>query len=291
MAAMLSRLDAMSIGDESLPDLWAERLEERRDPAAAEWRKLEALCGYDPDEAPAALIEKIASDRERLGRHAVEELAAQGRDATGRLLDQVHQLSAKKGPPKREGFRGQLPERPPSWKNLAAGGRPWRRAAIIARKAREKWGLGLEPISNRKLGELLGTSETAFTKSSEAQIPIPVAFRRGSNVEVDLFFQTLRSTGRRFAAARLLGDHFSFSPIEPLIPETEVKTARQQFQRAFAQEFLCPFDALRAMVDPVHANDLDFETAAERFQVSPLLVKTTLVNRGELGRDILVSSS
>jgi Zn-dependent peptidase ImmA (M78 family) len=84
-----------------------------------------------------------------------------------------------------------------------------------------------------------------------------------------------------------LGDHLSYSNGERLIPATDAKTSRQQFQRAFAQEFLCPFDALLEKINTTQPNDDDIAEAAAHFEVSPLMVRTTLVNKGELDRETL----
>lgn len=72
-----------------------------------------------------------------------------------------------------------------------------------------------------------------------------------------------------------------------LLPATAAKTARQQFQRAFAQEFLCPFDALLAKIQTEKPDEEDIAEAATDYDVSPLMVLTTLVNRGSLDREAL----
>ncbi len=285
--AVVSRHYAMKIEDDALPKLWEEVCEERRDSEATQWRKLEAICGYDPDEAPEAIIKRLANDEDELGARALEEVAAYGRQRTVEVLSQIQSLATLKKPPGRAGFRGKLPDRSSTWKDLALGNAPWRRAAIIARKARQKWGFGLEPISNKKLAELLETNNSAFTRAGEVRTQVPVAFRRGSLKDVDLYFHSLRPTGHRFAASRLLGDHCSFHPTERLIPETEAKTSRQKFQRAFAQEFLCPFEALLEKIQTDHPDEEDIADAADHFGVSPHLVRTTLVNKGELEREAL----
>jgi hypothetical protein len=69
-------------------------------------------------------------------------------------------------------------------------------------------------------------------------------------------------------------------------PLTRAKTARQKFQRAFAAELLCPFEELQGML-PAAPEDDDVETAARHFEVSPLLVRTSLVNKGTLPRERL----
>jgi len=53
------------------------------------------------------------------------------------------------------------------------------------------------------------------------------------------------ATGRRFALARLVGDHLYAHAADRVLPATDAGTARQKFQRAFAQALLCPFDTLR----------------------------------------------
>ncbi|MDD3449040.1 MAG: hypothetical protein PHF72_08440, partial [Gammaproteobacteria bacterium] len=87
--------------------------------------------------------------------------------------------------------------------------------------------------------------------------------------------------------ARLVADHIYRSAGDRLLPATDARTARQKFQRAFAQEFLCPFTALSDFLGSTEPTDDRIEEAADLFNVSPLLVKTTLVNRGVLGREVL----
>ena len=62
---------------------------------------------------------------------------------------------------------------------------------------------------------------------------------------------------------------------------TDIYTAKQKRQRAFAAEFLCPFEALTEYLK--HRNDgYALEEAAQHFGVSPLTVETVLVNNGAL---------
>lgn len=286
MSLVLSRLQSEGYGKSDLEELWGEILKERSNPELTLLRKLEAICGYDPDEGPAWVTEKLVKDENGFGSRALEEVAAYGRHETPCVLQRIQELAAEKKPG-RAGIQATLPECKPSWKKLAIGDRPWRRAAAIAKEARAVWGLDAGPVSDRKLADLVKTSSSAFKTSGEARATVPVAFRRGSDKEVDLFFHRLTSTSHRFAVGRLLGDHCSFPLTERLIPETPAKTSRQQFQRAFAQEFLCPFDALLEKIQTKNPNEEDIEEAAKHFGVSPLMVRTTLVNKGELDRDAL----
>jgi Zn-dependent peptidase ImmA (M78 family) len=65
---------------------------------------------------------------------------------------------------------------------------------------------------------------------------------------------------------------------------TTGKTALQKVQRAFAQEFLCPFSALDRYTEENGLDEDGISDAAEYFGVSPLLVATTLVNNKKLPR-------
>ena len=84
-----------------------------------------------------------------------------------------------------------------------------------------------------------------------------------------------------------MGDYLYHANGDRLIPATEARTSRQQFQRAFAQEFLCPIEALQEKIQTDQPDEEDIAEAADHFGVSPLLVRTTLVNKGELDREVL----
>jgi Zn-dependent peptidase ImmA (M78 family) len=85
----------------------------------------------------------------------------------------------------------------------------------------------------------------------------------------------------------MIGDHLYFTNQERLLPATHAKTSRQKFQRAFAQEFLCPFDALMEKIQTEQPDEDAIAEAAAHFHVSPLTVRTTLVNRHKLDREAL----
>ena len=64
-------------------------------------------------------------------------------------------------------------------------------------------------------------------------------------------------------------------------------TSRQQFQRAFAQEFLCPYDKLQEVLGAGPPSVDDVEYAAEHFAVSTWVVMCALANNGAVSRDEL----
>ena len=94
-------------------------------------------------------------------------------------------------------------------------------------------------------------------------------------------------TGQRFELCRLIADALIAPDGELLLPATTAYTSRQKFQRAFAQEFLCPFESLMERLGSSSPEDEDIEEAAAYFEVSPLLIRTTLVNKNILRRDQL----
>jgi len=286
MEGLLSRMHTFAIAGDNLPNLWAEVLSERQNPEAAQWRKLEALCGYDPEEAPVATIEMLLEDKAHLGGKALEEMAAQGRHSIAAVLNPILELASPKAKPTVGGFRGKMPNLPVGKKHDTKA-RPWEQAASLAQLARKEWGLGNQPVSNKQLADLLGTKPSVFSDRTKASTPIPIALRTGTNGRFDLYFDSAWANSRRFASTRLLGDHLYQPDTERLIPATHAKTSRQQFQRAFAQEFLCPFDALLDKLQTDQPNEEDIAEAAAHFDVSPLMVRTTLVNKGELDRETL----
>lgn len=283
---VLSRMHTVGIEGDNLLNLWAEVQDERHTPTMAQYRKFEAMCGYDPDDAPDAIIAMLIDDKAQLGTNALEEVAAQGRHSTVEVLTPILALAGTKSEPTAGGFRGNMPE----WtigKKLDSEARPWQQAADLARTARKQWGLGKNPITNEQLAGLMGTNSAVFSDQIKAPTPMPIALRTRRDNRFDIYFDSSWTTTRRFAASRLLGDYLHQPDEGRLLPATNAKTSRQQFQRAFAQEFLCPFEALMEKIQTDQPKEDDIAEAAEFFNVSTWVVQTTLVNKGELDRDTL----
>lgn len=286
MSLVLSRLHSEGFANSELAELWAEVLRERGDSQLAQWRRLEAICGFDPGEAPEEVIKMLLTDEAGLGGKALEEVAAQGRHSTAELLKPILELAGSNGQVGAGGFRGTMPKLAADRK-YEAGARPWQRASKLARLAREEWGLGKQPITNKRLAELMGTNADIFDEVTKGAAPMPLVLRETDRDSFDFYLIRAHPTSRRFAASRLLGDHLYHSNGGRLIPATGAKTARQQFQRAFAQEFLCPFEALREKIQTAQPDDDDIAEAAAHFNVSTRVIETTLVNKGELDREAL----
>jgi Zn-dependent peptidase ImmA (M78 family) len=286
MESVLSRMRSLQLQDRCLPSLWAEILDERRDAELTQHRKLEAMAGFDPDQAPGELIENLLADQDDLGKSAVAEVAAEARHATGIALQIIRDLGRSDSRPKPGGFRARFPQRPTP-PVARHEGLPWQKAASLARLARDKWGFANKPIDDRALADLLSAEVAVFSDNSIVASPMPLGLRTGDNGTFDIYFNRRSNTTRRFATSRLLGDYLYFSNQERLLPATHAKTSRQKFQRSFAQEFLCPIDALLAKIQTAQPDEDDISEAADYFQVSPLMVRTTLVNHGQLEREAL----
>ena len=164
-----------------------------------------------------------------------------------------------------------------------------RRAERAAAAARRTWSIADGPVANEKLGDIFRIDHDLISPSEDLQdSPVTAGFRNGhSSDEFRVFLGKRHTSSRRFAVVRLIGDHLVAEADDRLLPATDAFTARQKFQRAFAQAFLCPFDELQEFLGADDPTDDRIEDAAVHFEVSPLLVRSTLVNKGVLDRDQL----
>lgn len=283
---MLGQMAGEGVADTNLHQVWQELDAERADPARALWRQLEAGLGRDPDEADPALIERLIADARRLGQDAVIELSV-GHAADGAVPSAtvLAELASRLGDDTQ--LTGITPI-PRADLRLPPFPKPWQIGFATARQCRASLSLSAEQaVTDAALAEICGVSVEALRKQpspgSGAGAPwsfllTDQAAERGRTVLTARY-----RTGRRFALARLLGDRLTTPLDEPLRPATETHTWRQQLQRAFAAEFLCPFEALRDRLGGDYADDAR-EQAARHFQVSERTVTTMLVNHGLIDR-------
>ena len=284
--AVEERLNAHGVEVDGFRQLLRAWRDEQYDPEWSAWRKLEALLGYDPDEAPEGLIEKLHESFSVWGNHAVEEVAAAFQAGAQEKLDALEYV-------RRRACSIIVPELGPSQNSNSLKAphpvAPWQEAEGFAKQARAQWDLGRGPIKNRTLSDLLSypRKNLGYRRNPTRPLGMSAGFVNGHDRQLDVFLDKPRSTSRRFHLARLVGDYLANGYGEPLLPATAARMSRQKFQRAFAQEFLCPFDQLREFMGTGDPDDDRIEDAAKYFHVSPLLITTTLVNKGVLPRDML----
>lgn len=259
---VVARLVDTGHGRAALVDLWAEVLEERADVDATRHRRLEALAGYDPDEAPAALLKELITVGDAWGGSAADELAAGLRSASagaGEILGRA--------------TKSAIPAPTVSPRSLRVrdnhAHRPWERGYALAEAYRQQAGLGLDPIA-------AGAAQAQEPNG----LPVGLAFRAdplACEIEVSLAKRHPRS--RRFELMCLLGGHLSRRTTDGVITATAAATARQKLQRAFAAEALCPIEGVLDMIDGRTANQDLLQVVADRYDVSPLVVEWQLRNR------------
>jgi hypothetical protein len=276
------QLRAEEIETTNLDQVWTDVCAERRDTETVERRRLEALLGFDPDEADVLLLDRLVAEAAELGEKAVREIAA-----TSSGGGQVPTVDSLKEIARTVGFDA----RPNDAVRLHNGTLPqigevaaWRRGTEAAQELRAQEGLGAGSISNGRLASMSGVAASNLTKrtgSSDLSFALDNSDNTGHVV-----LRSKWKTGRRFELARLLGDRIAGGGTGRLFPATRTHTYRQKLQRSFAAELLCPFEAIDDMLQGDYSEEKQ-EECAEHFSVSPLTVRTLLVNHGRIDRDDL----
>lgn len=286
IGSVLGRLDDGGVHDTELHALWQEVLAERDDPDVAAYRKLEAMLGFDPGEAPEGLVDDFQSLAAEAGESAMAEIApaCAGHDPQATLA-QVTSLA------RTTGLDGRI-DIPVALRTAGRGAvrrdlAPWDIGRALAHSAREAWGLMAGPVSDEALADMLAVSKADLIddRGTPKRQPLGLAVRLSDQERMRFVFRKKIRTGRRFEAARFVADHVHAPATDTWLPETDAKTARQKVQRAFAAEFLCPIDELADFLEGDYSEDT-LTDAAEHFGVSPLMVRSHLVNH-----DLLPSES
>jgi len=265
---------------------WNKILQEEKDEKLYRLRKYEALLGMEPGMATEGTIDFIREKSYKTGRGAIEEMMATFRREVTKGIEQAEKLAKKAQPFELEvpgSFREHLQKY--SFERLE----PWQKAEKVAEFIRKKWGIVDGPISNKYLAETCGLPVKYLIEDFQIEsFPGSIGFNGNGSGATAVYLDKNWITGRRFALARIIGDVFYTSEEDDhWFPATDVKTVRQKFQRAFAQEFLCPYREIESFFGKKQYTEDNIEELANIFQVSPLCVKTTLVNRGKLGREVL----
>lgn len=283
---VLTRLDGRELRATNLHRLWSDLKTEREDPGLARFRRLEAQLGYDPDEADEDDIMGRLDDAGAIGEEALAEVAADEAAHGGTMSAKDIENVAK-----RNGFNAN-PNDAIVLSDPAGVPRPgeiqaWRIGQLLARSVRSQEDLDGQALPDKRLAEFAGTRASAISKKGRRSADISFAFDRdGGHSRISL--RSKWKTGRRFELARLIGDRVFGNQVagcaEPLYPATRTYSYRQKVQRAFAAELLSPFEAVNDMLDGDYSEEKQNEVA-EHFTVSPLTIRTQLVNHRRIGRE------
>lgn len=265
-----ARLADCGLADTLLHNLWAELNSEFSDAHLSIHRKIEAILGYDAGDAPEDVLEVFTSISTRIGGHARDELAHVASGEADPVASLRHILELEN----QAGLRGRI-ELNPYPLNISSQ-LPWMRGYAVARDARNRIGQPSGPISNDALGGILGISgrEIEFGQRIE-NAKAGIAIRSEGNAR--FAFRKEGGAYRRNEAARILGDHLASASGEGWLIESDAKSGRQQYQRAFAAEFLCPIDSLVERLQNDYS-DNNIESASDYFNVNETMVRWQLIN-------------
>jgi hypothetical protein len=161
---VIGQLRAENVASTNLDQIWGEVLAERSVPGLASRRKLEALMGFDPDEAEDEVIEALLADAHVMGRQAMDEVAADRASqggavvTTARLSKVAKEVGFDTAP--RETVRlGAGTVLPPIGESPVA-------EAARALRAQER--LGTAPIENSRLAQMAGVRVAALRRQENA---------------------------------------------------------------------------------------------------------------------------
>ena len=282
---VLARLGERGILGTNLHRLWNDLAVEREDPEVTRFRRLEAQLGYDPDDVDEEALNDHLRDAVKLGEEALGEIAG---DAAlrGNQHDRMLFASEISDIALRSGFDGNMNDAVRLADETVlpqpSAVRAWRVGESAARGLRDQLDLNGQPVSNLKLSEFAGTTAGVISDAHRRSDAISFLLDRQSG-PARVVLRSKWETGRRFELARLLGDrvagrHMRYAG-ERLLPATRTYSYRQKMQRAFAAEFLGPFAEVDEMLNGDYSEEAQ-NGVAEYFSVSPMTIRTQLVNRG-----------
>jgi hypothetical protein len=276
---VIERLRDTGADARALVSLWTDVAAERAHPEVRAWRELEARLGYFADEGPEALMEEIANLSSQIGEAPTREIAPViGADDPQQRLKQILEMANSAGIDAKD-EQIQLAQ----WDNLPE--MPWNRGRLLATAARKKVGITAGPLSDKIICDILGMRQTDFDTTLTTRSLLGLGVRNGAG-RMTLHFRRRNLPGRRFEAARFIADRLLAPEADTWLPQTDASTARQQVQRSFAAEFLMPIADLQNFLKDNLTND-SFEDAGEYFGVSPLAVKSHLVNHRIIPSDTI----
>jgi len=272
---VLSRLSSEGQSGSDLEHLWQLVQEDRNSAEASRYRSIEAALGYDPDEAPGTLMQQAVKLDQEMGGNALVELApVYGRFGTNDasvILSELHEQSGMLGCPALPQINANLP--------CTQAEPPWRHAVAAARALRKEIDAQEGKIESKQLLELLGLPESALqhigsSSRSYSSLGIPQQANQYKFIP-----RKRHPVARRFELARFIADLIQVQDAPQWLTSTDLYTARQKFQRAFAAEFLCPIEQLSAFFQD---DDFDIDQTATHFDVSPETIRSLLTNNGLL---------
>ncbi len=266
----------------SITELIATLREERDDEVLANWRRVEARLGYDPDTVPEAIMRALGQLERRVGSAGIEEAAsaAPGSHSAVALENALGAADASEVVVDLSAAHGLLPH-----SNDTHPMAPWEMGRQAAQYLRRQRNFGLGPIRLKAFSDLLGaTKETLARPATARHLPYSARIDHKAN-RCKVALGSVVARDRRFELSCALGDEIWAKSGFGII--SKAKTDRQKFQRAFAQNLLAPFDGIRQHLDTDNLDDPAIDGAAKTFHVHPNVIKRVLILERVLPRQTL----
>ena len=277
---VLERLEECGVYQSELLEFWDEIARERKDAALASARRLEAMLGFDPYEAPKDEIETLLSWASKYGEDGLDEIAyLYRRRSHAEMQALLKSLESDATPEVSLAGIPSLNGHPPSSGKLL----PWEIGVEMAKQIRPKLVEGVEPLNNDRLSDILESDIVSHVTAGNAPRGNFAAAVQHNGSKHKVRFQSPHADNRRFELARVVGDVLISGHSEGMHVALHGYSNRQKVQRAFAAELLAPLDGLLQDLgtDGNPSEDAIF-ASAERYGVSDLVVRRKLNNHGYL---------
>jgi hypothetical protein len=253
----IAQLDATGNKETELHALWREVCQERSETDFNYYRILEACLGHDPGEGPEEDIDRLVelADTDGAGRQPVFELAAvlSTKPPAPNFAEALLNLQGT-------GLAAKFNHG--DFKPLASidnePGEPWEIGRTMARELRDYLRLGQRPLSNDwlsdsfeiKINDIVSTNDVSPFHNMSLGVP-------DDDRRLKIHLHLPEETSRRFYLSRILGERLlNTERPSDWLPATYGRTWRQKYQRAFAAEFLCPFQVIE---ERLTESDLDID--------------------------------
>ena len=274
--AVIRRLAAFEVHDTFLREEWdAIR---SADDEESSFCETAAGLGWDPYDPDDSRRDQVLTLADRLGPLLGEAAPVMGSEDPA---EESSAIVSALGEAKRGGL--ELERLKPLFDAAKPGeGHPWEVGYALARRARNSLGLDGQPIPTvTSLAVAIGEDPGSLERAIRPATPlnrvrlVDGVVTGGERGGVSFGLRRAGEHGRRFVFCRALGEAV-YADGDALL--TRANTARQQYNRAFAAEFLAPSSGLRqsisrAVVDSEEVNDL-----AEEFGVSTWVVERQIEN-------------
>lgn len=285
-----SRLEDQFAKDD-LRGLLKQLSEEIEDKELAEYRKIEAMTGYDPDEAPTAIIEWGRSLIHKYGETFFNSVASsinRSYNGYGRPAERLEKIANAAKEVGIYGIKGKFVlgnEVSPMHSTSLA---PWTCGRALARHVRQQIGLAPDKILESSLLRAWFEIDKKTLKNGQSCGESGICHKNGDSLKFRFADEgaTHYTRNRRFFLARLAGacldgkfDADLWLAIGP------GATWSQKMQRAFAAELLAPIEVVSNML-PNSPTPGSVQKIADHFATTPYTIAHSLANNKVISREM-----